>query len=78
MAKRISKLFVLLVLVICSCSTVMIEGVYAEPPNKNCVFIKFHREYEDGACWCALNGQSKEGADVMVFAKVADKYCLGD
>jgi len=73
--KRFAILFILIA---CACSSVVIKGVYAEPPNKHCVFINYQRDYEEKSCWCAVEGRTEDKADAMLMVKVADKYCAGD
>lgn len=60
-----------------ACTPLVVGGVYAEPPDGNCVFIKHKRDYEEEACWCAVEGRTEDKADAMLMVKVNDKHCAG-
>lgn len=59
------------------CAHTVIDGVYSDPPDSNCFFVRSSWPHHGEACWCLLEGQSDTGADVVVLAKVDDKFCPG-
>ena len=71
-------LFACLTIMLSACSTVAINGIYAEPPNRHCTFVKYQRAHEEESCWCAVEGRTEDEADAILMVKVPNKYCAGD
>jgi len=72
------RFFAIFLLVASACTPLVVGGIYAEPPDKHCVFIKHQRDHEEESCWCAVEGRTEDKADAMLMVKVANKYCDGD